>query len=89
MGLLEALAYGLPVLVTSGTNMAEEVRIANAGWTTETEVNAISQSLLQVMSEWSEAAKRGANARILANNYNWDKLACDFHDQIVKLLNEK
>lgn len=89
MGLLEALAYGIPVFVTPGTNMAEEIINFNAGWTTETEVNAISQSLLQVMSEWSEAAKRGANARILANNYNWDKLACDFHDQIVKLLNEK
>lgn len=88
MGLLEALAYGVPALVTPGTNMAEEVRRANAEWTTDTEANAISQSLLQVMSEWSEAAKRGANARLLADNYNWDKLACDFHNQIEWLLNK-
>ena len=32
MGLIEALAYGVPCLVSRGTNMYDEVLSSNAGW---------------------------------------------------------
>lgn len=32
MGLIEALAYGLPYLVTLGTDMADVIFEANVGW---------------------------------------------------------
>lgn len=85
MGLIEALAYGLPCLVTPGTNMAEEIGEADAGWTCEGETAAIKSCLLQAVRERRAFATKGHNARLLAQRYDWDKLAQDFHGEILKL----
>ena len=47
MGLIEALAYGLPCLVTPGTNMAEEIKEYDAGWTCQGNVLSIAESIKQ------------------------------------------
>ena len=41
MGLIEALSYGLPVLITRGSNMLDEVLISHAGWGAETTVDGL------------------------------------------------
>lgn len=86
MGLIEALAYGLPCLVTPGTNMAEEIRDADAGWTCEGNVDDIVKTLLDTLNQKDLLPQKGKNARQLSMHYDWDKLAETFHDYITNNL---
>ena len=89
MGLIEALAYGVPAIVTPGSNMAKEIREANAGWTCEdVTVDKITKMLRQVISEKDQLIEKSSNAVKLAEPYDWDKLATKFHEQLTKLLNK-
>ena len=84
MGLIEALAYGLPCLVTPGTNMFEEIRNADAGWTCDGTVEDISRVLLRMIKEKSLFFQKGINGRELSLAYDWDLLARRFHDSLIK-----
>ena len=86
MGLIEALAYGLPCLVTPGTNMSKEIYEADAGWECEGEVKAIIEKLKQIIDERNFLAIKGQNARSLAQQYDWNKLAFAFHDEVENLI---
>lgn len=87
MGLIEALAYGIPAIVTPGTNMAHEIREADAGWAcNDVTVDEITKMLRQVISEKNRLMEKSINALKLAEPYDWDKLASKFHDELVKLL---
>lgn len=89
MGLIESLAYGLPVIVTSGTNMAEEVGSADAGWACEGTEESICETLQSIISEKGLLKRKSINAKNLASNYRWDALAKDFHDQLTSLIANK
>lgn len=77
MSVLEALAHGLPCLLTPATNMAEEVAAAGAGWRVEASVDAVADGIRQVLStDRSVLQQAGRNARRLAAaNYGWDTIA--------------
>lgn len=86
MGLIEALAYGLPSLVTKGSNMAEEISEMNAGWTSDTSVSGIAQSFRKLIKEKNEFEAKSRNAFDLAKRYNWDEIANNSHKLYSKLL---
>lgn len=86
MGLIEALAYGLPCLVTRGSNMLEEIKNADAGWTCEGSKQEVQTALLKAIEEKELYYIKGKNARSLSIKYNWDKLAQEFHYKIEKCL---
>ena len=77
MGLIEALAYGLPCVATTGTNMRSEIDKFNAGWTADNTAKSIAYALKKMIEERSQFAQKSANARTLAAQYNWDKIAQD------------
>lgn len=79
MGLIEALGYGLPCLVTTGTNMREEIAQFHAGWTADTTAQSIAQALAQLLSERSQFAQKSVCARALAEQYDWGRLAQQSH----------
>ncbi len=83
MGLIEALAYGLPCLVTSGCNMRPEIEEYNAGWASDISIEGVKKSLLRMISEYDMIEKLSANAKTLAANYQWDNLANDLHYKII------
>lgn len=88
MGLIEALAYGLPCLVTPGTNMLEEVKKADAGWVCEGNVESIKDILIKVIVDKNKYDFKSLHAIELAKMYNWDNLAEDFHKELMKLINK-
>ena len=85
MGLIEALAYGLPCLVTPGTNMLEEIKKADAGWVSEGNVESIKKALLNIIADKGSFGIKSQHAKQLASHYNWDKLAVEFHKQLMIL----
>lgn len=77
LAVLEALACGVPCLLTPVTNMADEVARAGAGWKVEPSPAAVAAGLKQVVTvDRKQLAQAGAKARRLAvEKYSWDKIA--------------
>lgn len=89
MGLLEALSYGLPCLVTKGTNMADEIKKSNAGWTADNTTESIISAIKRIIKDNNQLENKSKNAFNLAKNYNWDKIAKRSHEIYVKLLSQR
>lgn len=85
-GLLEALAYGLPSIVTTGSNMREEIDKANAGWTAENTVESVKKAILKMLEEKNMFSLKSKNARKLAQQYDWDAIAKRSHEEYIKLI---
>ena len=84
--LLDAMSMGIPVMVTRGTNMLEEVKAADAGWTAEGNVESIQQMILTMIRERDLLETKGANAKKLSEKYDWDAIAERGHELYLQLL---
>ena len=85
MGLIEALAYGLPAVVSSGSNMKDEIENADAGWTCDTSVESLRQALLTMIGEKDKFQIKSINAATLAKGYDWTVLAAKLHKILCDL----
>ena len=90
MAILEALSYGLPCLVTEGTNMGALIKKYDAGWVAETNVDSISATINQAISErylWEEKSR---NARkLIEENFVWQKVADQTIIEYKGIINSK
>lgn len=76
MAVIEAMSYGIPCILTSGTNMVDILRRYDAGWETKLDSESIAETIIKAISEKNEILKKGINARKLAiENYNWNVIA--------------
>ena len=85
LSMLEAMACGVPVLVTSQVNLAREIHSAEAGWVVELE--DLSNGLAVVMASERERMTRGKVAYEFAKRYSWEKVGTDLADlyrEIIK-----
>jgi glycosyltransferase involved in cell wall biosynthesis len=72
---MESLACGVPVLISSEVNLASEVTAAQAGWVSRIDRDSLRQSLLEAMSSDAERSARGEKGKVLARNYRWPVIA--------------
>lgn len=77
MAVLEALAHGLPCLLTPATTMAETVESADAGWHAKPHVESIAATLREVLQASPEqlAAKRVAARQLAERRFQWSVVA--------------
>ncbi|MDD4788783.1 MAG: glycosyltransferase, partial [Pirellulales bacterium] len=77
IAVLEALAHGVPCLLTPNTNMGQEVVAAGAGWLVEATRQGVAQGLLKLLDlSAAELEIAGRNARYLAEDrYTWPMIA--------------
>lgn len=78
MGLLEALSYGLPCIVTEGTSLGGIIRKYDAGWVADTKSTCIAEAIAKAVesrSLWCEKSKQAR--RLVFENYNWEKVVTD------------
>lgn len=88
MGILEALSYGLPCLVTRGTNLGEIIEEYDAGWVAETDARSVADTLLKALDERDRWAEKSNNAvKLIEENYQWSKVAEATLEEYKKLLN--
>ena len=86
MGILEALSYGLPCLVTRGTNLGEIIERYDAGWVAETAVESIAEKLEQAIVERDKWKMKSQNARrLVEENFAWDKVAKDTVEKYLRI----
>jgi len=86
MGLIEALSFGLPCLVTTGTNMAEEINSMNAGWIAEVNSESIKIALDKLVEEKENLKIKGLHALKLSQRYDWDSLASESNEIYTNLI---
>lgn len=87
MGVLEALSFGVPCILTPGTNMSAEVNKYNAGIEVELNPTSISNGLISMLDNHSLLSEMRNNARILAKQYSWIKIAkesINIYQEIIK-----
>lgn len=81
---LEAMARGVPVLITPQVNLAEEIEATQAGWVVD--VSQLEHGLERILKEDRERAARGKAAYRLAQSYSWERTArelVELYEQIV------
>ena len=73
MGLLEALGYGIPCLVTAGTNLDNKIEKYNAGWGCKTEAKAIAEAFERMFNDWAEWETKAVNAKnMIEKEFSWE-----------------
>lgn len=79
MALIEALSYGLPCVITKGTNMKLEIEKYDAGWTADNSVNSSKKAMKNMLESIECYQQKSKNAINLASNYEWSLLAEKSH----------
>ncbi len=75
MAALEAMASGMPALLSPGCNLPE-VSSAGAGFVVEATVDAFADKLRRLLTDVDLRAEMGSQARrLVAEKYNWDRIA--------------
>ncbi len=89
MGLIEALSYGIPCLVSNGSNMREEVEKYDCGWTADNTVESISKALKKILVEKTKISIKSNNTNNIAREYVWTNIAKRSHIELEKLRETK
>uniref|UniRef100_UPI00403F3E62 glycosyltransferase n=1 Tax=Microcoleus sp. OTE_8_concoct_300 TaxID=2964710 RepID=UPI00403F3E62 len=87
----EAMAAGLPVVISDRIHIAEDIQQAEAGWVGPLEVGAIANSIKSALLNPQERQRRGLNGKEYAKkHYNWEAIAqqtIDAYQQILSSIN--
>ncbi|MDJ0795460.1 MAG: glycosyltransferase [Calothrix sp. MO_167.B12] len=90
ISVLEALAGGLPVLITPGVALADMVKQQQVGYITELDVAAITAAIQQFLDNPEEGKKMGDRARkLIMEKYTWDKIACQMQQVYTHILEKR
>lgn len=92
MGILEAMAYGVPVVITKGTTLGELVSKYNAGWVSDTTVGVVADVLKKAIEEkcWLEVKSESAR-KLVFEEFDWRKIAkeaVEKYEQLIKCRSE-
>lgn len=89
IAILEAMALGLPCIITTGCNFPEAAE-ANAAYVVEPNPAALAHALIHCLSDRSFAKITGDRARqLVLNHYTWDRIATQLIDVYIAILNQK
>lgn len=89
IALLEACAYSLPVLVTPGTNVSEEIERFNCGWVASLSGESIAERITHIINHQDEIAICSKNAyTYVAEVYGWEKVASDAIEKYKEFVND-
>ncbi|MBN1551180.1 glycosyltransferase [bacterium] len=89
IAVVEAMACGLPVVITKGCYLPE-VEEWRAGIIAETDVNSISKAIIRLASSKKLRKETGVKSKLLVNNkFGWKKIAADVLDMYKTVISEK
>ena len=90
LGILEAMSYGIPCLVTRGTTLGELLEENDSGWMAETSIEGISDALKRCINDVSEFEVMGQNGRsLIQSEFSWDIVAKNTVNTYKNILTEK
>lgn len=78
---VEAIAHGVPVLVSPDVGLASEIESAGAGWVSPVGAESLCTTLTDTLSNDRELRKRGDAGRTLAAKFDWSTVA----EELIRL----
>lgn len=90
VAVLEALAVGLPVLITPGVALASVVEQYQLGYVVELDVAAIASGVQHWLSSLEQAKAMGDRARqLILEKYTWDRIASNLIEVYTAMLKQE
>ena len=87
MGILEALSYGLPCLVTEGTTLGNLIEKHDCGWSCSTDTDLIAEQLQKVVGEKKYLSLKSQKAIFcIQKNFIWEKIIVQTLAEYRKIL---
>ena len=87
MGILEALSYGLPCLVTEGTTLANFVKEKDLGWACQTTVSEIGRALQDAIEEVdARSGKSIQTQNAIQASFAWEVVARESIEQYKRIV---
>lgn len=88
MGILEALSYGVPCIITDGTSLGEIVSHYDAGWVAQTTVESIAHTIELAINERNMLPDKSNNAqRLVKENFSWDNITSNTIKKYQSIIN--
>jgi glycosyltransferase involved in cell wall biosynthesis len=75
IAMVEAMACGIPVMVSPGVNLGTDIEAAGAGWVVPRNRAAWRDQLTSAMADDEGREQRGGNARRFAERFRWPAIA--------------
>ena len=90
MGILEALSYGLPCLVTTGTTLGDFINENDAGWVADTDAQSIFECIVQAITPEQSLNNKSSLARnSIRKNFTWEQISEDTIKNYRNIVNLK
>lgn len=90
VGIIEAMSYGLPCILSEGTTLAEAADKYNLGYAAQNEIDDIAKAIERAIGDRNNWNIKSHNAKeFVKNNFAWDKVANETVDKYRELLNAK
>ncbi len=90
LGILEALSYGIPCLVTQGTTLGEDIVKNGAGWMAETDIDSIASAIKTAVLDKEKYEFMGNRAReFVKTYYSWMSISIDTVNKYNDLVSNK
>jgi glycosyltransferase involved in cell wall biosynthesis len=87
VSVLEAMAAGLPILITPGVALAPEVKAHYIGYCPDLDIQAIAQAIEHALTHPDNLRAMGDRARqLVLNHYTWDRVAAQLIDVYAAIL---
>jgi len=86
---IEALASGVPVLISPHVSLAPEIEAAGAGWIAAVEPHSLEATLTQALQLDEERQRRGQAGRDLSLKFSWNNIGAGLIDMYSSVLNRK
>lgn len=86
MALIEAISYGLPCLVTQGSNMSQLIYENKSGWSAENNIESIQSAMISMLSSIEQFECYSHNSRNVAKYFEWQVISNRQHDLYLDLL---
>ena len=88
MGILEAMSYGIPCILTEGTTMASIVEEADAGWNAGSSTREIGDAIIRAIQQKESWFEKGNNARkLIRDEYSWHNITdhtMEIYKEVIK-----
>jgi glycosyltransferase involved in cell wall biosynthesis len=85
MSLVEAMAMGVPALVSREVHLAESIEASGAGWVTATDEASVRAGLIEAMSSDDARETRGRAARDFARTFSWTSVAAQLSQLYLRI----
>lgn len=86
---IEALAFGVPVLISPHVGLASEIEAVGAGWVTSVGKEALEASLSEALANKTERTRRGKAGIDLAKAFSWQKVTYQLKELYGSILSEQ